>query len=152
MTHRLTDEDIVVAIATTDDWFQAGTVAELTAHGRAHQAAGPDAHSRNPELDFLDAGGTPLRPVLLLDHRVAGFDRSGDADPGAMEARLRAVLELGRAHVAGNPGRYPSRAFDAVPPPGDLAALVTWVRAATTDIPNGHQAGWFHNVMHALLG
>ena len=156
MSDRLSATDLVVAIATTDDWFQAGTVTELIAHAQAHRdpVRGHRAASdgRAVELDFYDEDGRLLRPVLALDHEVLGFARCGRPAPLSVDARLRRVLAHALSYLEAHPTPVPQRALDSVPAPGDLPALVRWVRTATTVIPRAHQSGWFHNVMHALLG
>ncbi len=155
MSERLATNDLVIAIATTDDWFQAGTVAELIAHAQAHRdpVAGHGAVAdRTVELDFFDESGRPVRPVLALDHDVVGFARFGRPAPISVEGRLRTVLRRAQPYLDSHPNQVSQYSLEMVPEPGDLPALVRWARTATTEHPGGHQSGWFHNVMHALLG
>lgn len=162
-------DNLVVAIATTDDWFHAGTPEELVAHGHSHShpvtghAAHDDAdpghdgtgngrNGRRLEFDFFDVDGRPLRPVLGIDLGVIRFVPFGDPEPDTVEARLRRAINVGLAFLAENPDRFPSRSLPALPGEGDLPALAHWARDAMARDDRGHLGGWFHNVMHALLG
>lgn len=152
MTQRLNADELVIAIGTGDNWCQAGTVTELITHGRNHHDRPHPVEASPVELDFFDQTGRPLCPILGLDHQLVGFGRFGDADPEAVETRLRKVIDLGLAYLAAHADKFPSLTLPALPEPGDLPALAEWIHKAATERPGGHVAGWFHNVMHALLG
>lgn len=177
-------DNLVVAIATTDDWFQAGTAADIIAHGHSHVerdphgdadqregaarhlggAPHPDDHSHEDDdgghsgggrrlaFDFFDTTGRPLRPLLGIDLGVIRFAPFGEAAPDTVEARLRRAIGVGLAYLAEHPDQFPSRSLPALPEAGDLPALAHWARDAMSQDDRGHMGGWFHNVMHALLG
>ncbi|MBK7820686.1 MAG: hypothetical protein IPJ61_06325 [Tessaracoccus sp.] len=152
MQDRPPPAELVVAISSTDDWFQVGTPAQLIAHGATHGGHHAEHEGRRLELDFFDASGRPLRPLLGLDLSLTGFAPFGRPAPVAVEARMRRVVRRVHLHLAQHPSDAATTALQAVPEPGDLPALVRWAHWATIDRSSGHMAGWFHNLLHTLIG
>lgn len=152
MSDRLGTGDLILAISSTDDWMQVSTLEDLMAHGRVHRDDSGTHVGHGLELDFYDEFGRPLRPLLAMDLEVTGFVVGGIAAPETVETRIRTVLERVHGRAEEHPDyNIPSR-LEYVPAEGDLSALLSWVQNATTENEGGHQSGWLHNLLHALVG
>lgn len=119
----LAPDDLVLTLAADDSWLHAGTVAET---------------------------------IVGHDLVVSGFvQASGRAAPVRITRRVRAVLARASAFLKEHPGgtgaAWPVTA--TVPrPEGDLGDVIAALRDASTMHDQGHSAGWFHNLIHALAG
>lgn len=152
MSNHSISSDLILALSTTDEWMQAAPLEQLAAHGRAHRGGGGTHVGHGLELDFYDASGHRLRPVLSMDLELVGFEICGPADPEAVEARIRTVIQHALDNLHNHPHYDVERRLSSPPSQGDLPALVIWVYYATTEIEDAHQSGWFHNLLHALVG
>ncbi|NLE96627.1 MAG: hypothetical protein GX596_01375 [Propionibacterium sp.] len=152
MSDRLGSADLIVALSATDDWMQVSSVDELRDHGRVHREGRGSHVGHGLELDFYDESGRLLRPLLAMDLEVQGFVVCTPAQPEAMESRIRTVLGRVRERAADHPQYGAAGRLEHVPAPGDLSALLEWVRTATTEDARGHQSGWLHNLLHAIVG
>jgi hypothetical protein len=163
MSQTLGDDELVLAIATTDDWLHAGRVSEVLDHARSHR--GGQGHPGgsgllHPEsgrlLDFFDADARRVHPVLDDRLEVGVLVRTeGDPD-GEVRDRIERVLARAQHFLEENPGGGPAAHWPArtqVPrPDGSFEEVVAALRTATNGSRNSHSGGWLHNLMHAMGG
>lgn len=148
-------DDLVLTLAADDSWLHAGTVSETIEHAAHHREQGAGDHGP-ARVDFFNVAGRRLVPVVGHDLVASGFRLApGNAAPERLVARVGHVLDRAEAHLAEHPGgtgmAWPASA--RVPrPDGDLADVVAALRRASLQLDHGHAAGWFHNLVHALMG
>lgn len=144
---------LVLTLCADDGWLHAGTVAETIEHAEHHRREGAGDHGPD-RVDFFDVTGRRLEPVVGHDLVVRGFvPASGRPAPARVKARVNAVLDRAEEYLEAHPGGTgrPWPAGRTVPRPnGSLADVVERLRASTRQLDQGHAAGWFHNLLHAI--
>lgn len=155
--HTLGTDTLVLTLSTDDRWLHVGTVTEVLAHAARHRVPGhADAAPRSSPraVDFYDASGHRLSPVLDESLEVRGFTTAGGRPaPVTVRRRVDRVLAHAGAHLAAHPpgDTTPYPPGTVVPQvDGDLPEVLRQLHAAEVPPVNAHKAGWFHNFMHAL--
>ena len=164
MSHTLGDDELVLVIATTDDWLHAGTVSEVLEHARWHRdgtghPGGPD--EPRPEhgrlLDVFDAQARRVQPVLDERFEVGALIRPDEEPDPEVRYRIERVLDLAQEFLDESPQgaaaavRWPV-GVEVPRPDGSFEDVVAALGSATNVRPNAHSAGWFHNLLHAMRG